>query len=90
VVYFEGVAHSMNVAVIRLALVHRQVEGRYHRRAELAKAAGCSQSTVSRFISGRSISLAVTLKILAKLNVTFDAVFTRCIQDEVNGPTDRA
>ena len=40
----------------------------------LAEAVGISRSTVSRFFSGKSTSLAVTLKILGVLQLRFDDV----------------
>jgi hypothetical protein len=82
IVRFEGVTYEMDVALVRRALVHRQVEGLYHTRGDLAEALGCSRSTASHFIVGRTVSLALTLRALDKLQLTFDDVFTRCSEGE--------
>jgi transcriptional regulator with XRE-family HTH domain len=47
----------------------------------LAKACNISRSTASRFISGRPTSLAVTLRILDTLHLTFEEVFTPLTED---------
>jgi DNA-binding XRE family transcriptional regulator len=49
----------------------------------LADAVGRSRSTVSRWFAGRPTSLPVALAILAKLDVSFDDVYTRCEVDGV-------
>jgi transcriptional regulator with XRE-family HTH domain len=70
----------MNLGVARLALVRRQVEGKFDRMDGLAEAVGYSRSTVSRWFNGRSTSLPVVLAILAKLKLKFDDVYTRCAE----------
>jgi transcriptional regulator with XRE-family HTH domain len=82
VVRFEGVPYEMNRHAVRVALVQRQVEGKFHTREELAQAIGCSRSTVSRFLSGRGVGVAITLKALSELDLTFDQVFTRREEEE--------
>lgn len=81
---FEGIGYEMDRHVLQLALVRRQVEGEFHQKTQLAKAAGCSRSTLSRFLSGKQISLRVVLAILEKLHLTFDEVFRRC--DDLGQP----
>jgi hypothetical protein len=77
-VRFEGIAYEMDLRVIRVALVRRQVEGEFHQKGLLAAAAGCSRSTVSRWFAGRQTSVAVVHGLLAKLHLTFDEVYRRC------------
>ena len=74
-VSFEGVKYEMDRHAIRVALVHRQVAGEFHTKEELADAVGCSRSTISRYLSGRSGSLAVALRVLEKLQLRFDDVY---------------
>jgi hypothetical protein len=47
----------------------------------LAIAVGISRSTASRFFSGRPTSLAVTLKILALLHLSFEEVATPVVEN---------
>jgi transcriptional regulator with XRE-family HTH domain len=70
---YRGIAHTLDLARCRRALVDRQVEGRLDTMEALASAAGISRSTVSRFFSGRRTSLAVTLRILHVLGLPFEA-----------------
>ncbi len=81
VVRFEGIAYEMDLRVLRVALVHRQVQGEFHRKEQLAEAVGCSRSTVSRFLSGRDVSLQIALAVLKALHVRFDEVYRRCADD---------
>jgi transcriptional regulator with XRE-family HTH domain len=54
----------------------------------LANAVVISRSTASRFFSGRPTSLAVTLRILGALHVTFEDVATQVDDtDEPEGPS---
>ncbi len=76
IVNFRGIDHEMNVPVLRLALVRRQVAGEFHSMEDLADAIGISRSTVSRFFAGRRTSLTVALAVLDKLKLKFDHVFT--------------
>jgi hypothetical protein len=78
VVHFEGVAYEMDLHVVHAAIVRRQVEGEFLERIQLADAAGCSRSTLSRFLSGHQCGLPTALAILDKLDLTFDQVFRRC------------
>jgi hypothetical protein len=43
---------------------------------------GISRSTASRFFSGRPTSLAVTLKILEALHLSFEEVATPVVEDQ--------
>ncbi len=72
IVWYRGVPYELDLVRCRRALVERQVEGTLDSVASLAGAAGISRSTASRFFSGRAPSLAVTLKILEALGLTFD------------------
>jgi transcriptional regulator with XRE-family HTH domain len=74
IVYFRGAPYQLNLVVCRRALVRRQIEGELDNMNSLARAVGVSRSTASRFFSGRSTSLAVTLRILDKLRLSFDEV----------------
>jgi hypothetical protein len=82
VVNFRGIDHDMDLAVVRLALVRRQVAGEFDSMEALSKAIGRSRSTASRFFSGRSTSLPVALAVLSKLKLDFDEVFTPCSLDD--------
>jgi transcriptional regulator with XRE-family HTH domain len=68
-------------------LVGRQVEGDLDSMERLAVAVGISRSTASRFFSGRPTSLAVTLKILGALRLTFENV-ARPLDDEEDAEGD--
>jgi DNA-binding XRE family transcriptional regulator len=76
IVNFRGIDHEMNLSVLRLALVHRQVDGDFDSMEGLAEAIGISRSTVSRFFAGRPTSLTVALAVLDKLKLKFEEVFT--------------
>ncbi len=76
IVNFKGIDHEMNVRVLRLALVHRQVAGEFDSMEQLATAIGISRSTVSRFFAGRATSLTVALAVLDILKLKFEEVFT--------------
>jgi DNA-binding XRE family transcriptional regulator len=86
IVNFNGIDYDMDLAVVRHGLVRRQVDGEFHTMEALADAVGCSRSTVSRWSAGRPTSLPVALAILAKLDLRFDEVYTRC---EVDGERRR-
>jgi DNA-binding XRE family transcriptional regulator len=76
IVHFHGIDHEMNMPVLRLALVRRQVAGEFHSMEQLADAVGISRSTVSRFFAGRPTSLTIAMAILDKLMLKFEEVFT--------------
>jgi hypothetical protein len=82
VVNFGGIDYDMDLAVVRHALVRRQVAGEFDSMEGLSKAIGRSRSTASRFVSGKSTSLPVALAVLAKLKLDFDEVFTPCNLDD--------
>jgi transcriptional regulator with XRE-family HTH domain len=75
-VWYRGVAYTLDLVACRRALVARQVDGDLDSMESLANAVGISRSTASRYFSGRPTSLAVTLKILGALHLTFDKVAT--------------
>jgi hypothetical protein len=79
--WFRDVPYSADLARCRMALVERQVDGQLDCMEALARACDVSRSTASRFISGRPTSLAVTLRILDTLHLTFEEVFTPLIED---------
>ena len=73
-VSYRGMPYTLNLAKCRRALVYRQVEGQLDSIESVAEAVGVSRSTASRFFSGRTTSLAATLKILAVLHLKFEDV----------------
>lgn len=75
IVFYRRLPHVMNVRVLNRAMRDRQIAGDFDSVEGLADRIKCSRSTVSRFFSGRNTSLAVTLKILGALQLTFDQVF---------------
>ena len=76
IVNFRGIDHELDIPILRLALVRRQVAGEYESMQELAEAVGCSRSTVSRFFSGRPTSLTIAIDVVDKLKLSFEEVFT--------------
>jgi DNA-binding XRE family transcriptional regulator len=76
IVNFRGIDHEMDLTVLRLALVRRQVAGEFDSMEQLADAIGISRSTVSRCFAGRPVSLTVALAVLDKLKLQFEEVFT--------------
>jgi hypothetical protein len=74
IVWYRGASYVLNLVRCRHALVMRQVEGELDNMNSLAVKVGVSRSTASRFFSGRSTSLAVTLRILATLHLSFEDV----------------
>jgi transcriptional regulator with XRE-family HTH domain len=81
-VWYRGIPYTLDLVRCRRALVARQVEGELDSMESLASAVGISRSTASRFFSGRATSLAVTLKILDALHLTFEEVATPATEDE--------
>ena len=75
VVHFRGITYEMDILACERALLQRQVGGEFLTMDALAEAVGVSRSTVSRFLSGRSLSLKVTLAILGRLRLRFEDVF---------------
>lgn len=75
-VWYRGIPYTVDLVRCRRALVAKQVEGVLDSMESLAAMVGISRSTCSRFFSGRATSLAVTLKILDALGLTFDDVAT--------------
>jgi hypothetical protein len=74
IVWYRGASYVLNLVRCRHALVMCQVEGELDNMNSLAVKVGVSRSTASRFFSGRSTSLAVTLRILATLRLSFEDV----------------
>jgi transcriptional regulator with XRE-family HTH domain len=74
IVWYRGASYVLDLERCRRALVMRQVEGELDNMNSLARAVGVSRSTASRFFSGRSTSLAVMLRILAVLRLSFEDV----------------
>lgn len=71
---YRGVPYTLDLARCRRALVQRQVEGGLATMEALARAAGTSRSTASRFFGGQAVSLDTTLRILSALRVEFNDV----------------
>jgi transcriptional regulator with XRE-family HTH domain len=80
-VWYRGIPYLLDLVQCRRALVGRQVEGDLDSMESLAVVVGISRSTASRFFSGRPTSLAVTLRILGALRLTFENV-ARPLDDE--------
>jgi transcriptional regulator with XRE-family HTH domain len=80
-VWYRGIPYVLDLVRCRRALVQRQIDGELDSMEGLARAVGISRSTASRFFSGRPTSLAVTLKILDALHLTFEEVATLAIED---------
>jgi transcriptional regulator with XRE-family HTH domain len=76
-VEFRGVPYRLDLERCRRAMAELEIEGEVTSLRSLARSIGVSTSTVSRFFSGRLPSMSVTLKILDKLNLTFDQVASR-------------
>jgi hypothetical protein len=70
-VHYRGVPHDLDLGRCWRALLGCEIEGEFSGMDGLAKRAGCSRSTASRFFSGRSVSLPVTLRILTALGLAF-------------------
>jgi hypothetical protein len=81
-VWYRGIPYTLDLVRCRRALVDRQVEGELDSMERLAGAVGISRSTASRFFSGRATSLAVTLKILDALHLTFEQVAIPVADDQ--------
>ena len=73
-VWYRGIPYTLDLMCCRRALVERQVAGELSSMESLAQAVGVSRSTASRFFSGRPTSLAVTLRIVEVLHLTFEDV----------------
>jgi hypothetical protein len=85
-VWYRGIPYSLDLVRCRRALVNRQVDGDLDSMQSLADAVVISRSTASRFFSGRPTSLAVTLKILDALHLTFaDVAHPMDGDDEADG-----
>jgi transcriptional regulator with XRE-family HTH domain len=89
IVWYRGAPYELDLVKCRRALVMRQVEGELDNMNSLARAVGVSRSTASRFFSGRSTSLAVTLRILQVLRLTFEEV-AKPASDEIDDESGRA
>ena len=81
-VWYRGIPYTLDLVRCRRGLVQRHVEGDIESMESLATAVGISRSTASRFFSGRPTSLAVTLKILEALRLTFEEVATPVMEDQ--------
>ncbi len=85
-VWYRGIPYWLDLVICRRALVARQVDGDFDSIESLANAVGISRSTASRFFSGRPTSLAVTLRILEALHLTFaDVARPADDDDEAHG-----
>jgi hypothetical protein len=74
IVWYRGLPYRLDLVRCRRAMVECQVEGEISSLESLAATVGISRSTASRFFSGRPTSLAVTLRILQTLHLTFQEV----------------
>jgi predicted RNase H-like HicB family nuclease len=73
-VWYRGAPYLLDHVACRRALVERQIEGEIDGMSSLARAVKVSRSTASRFFSGWSTSVAVTIRILSELRLAFDDV----------------
>ena len=77
VVKYNDVCYLRNLSLCRRALTHRQVEGEFlGGMTDLAQAAGCSRSTATHLLSGRNLSMQMTIKLLDALKLRFEDVHT--------------
>ena len=83
-VWYRGIPYTLDLVACRRALVNRQVDGVLDSMESLANAVDISRSTASRFFSGRPTSLAVSLKILKALHLTFEEVATPAPEDQAS------
>lgn len=81
-VWYRGIPYTLDLVRCRRALVARQVDGELDSMESLATAVRISRSTASRFFSGRPTSLAVTLKILEALHLSFEEVAAPVVEDQ--------
>jgi hypothetical protein len=88
-VSYRGIPYRLYLVRCRHALVQCQVRGEVHSMESLSGKVGISRSTATRFFSGRSTSLAVTLKILDTLHLKFEDVATPLL-DHVPSEEDAA
>jgi transcriptional regulator with XRE-family HTH domain len=75
IVFYRKLPHIMNVRILNRAMRDRQIAGDFDSVEGLADRIGASRSTVSRFFSGKNTSLAIALRILEALKLTFDQMF---------------
>jgi transcriptional regulator with XRE-family HTH domain len=80
-VWYRGIEHELDLKECRRALVNRQVAGEFDSMESLADKLEMSRSTASRFFSGKSTPLAVTLKIVGALRLRFEDV-AKPVDDE--------
>ena len=80
-VVYRDIPHRLDLFTCRHAFVQCQVRGDFDSMAGLARKVQISRSTASRFFTGRVTSLAVTLKILDALHVSFDDVAKPHLED---------
>jgi hypothetical protein len=91
IVQYDGQEFELNLAACRRAFLTGAIAGRWLTREDLARRIGRSRSTVSRFLTGRPTSLAVTLAIMGELGLRFEEVATRCGEGlPAERPDDRA
>ena len=83
IIYYRQVPHVVDTVLARRGLIRRQIEGELTNMTSLAVAARVSRSTASRFFSGRSTSLAATLRIFKVLHLEFDDVCRPAKAEEV-------
>lgn len=82
IAWYRGIAYVFDLARCRRALVERQVDGELDSINALAREAGLSRSTASRFLCGRPASLTVTLRFLEALGLTFGEVARPVEEDD--------
>jgi transcriptional regulator with XRE-family HTH domain len=73
-VHYKDEPYALYLRALRQGLLARAVAAESSKIAELAEGIGISRSTLSRFLSGRSTSIDVTLAILKELRLKFEDV----------------
>jgi DNA-binding XRE family transcriptional regulator len=66
----------LDLVKIEQSFFRKVVAGELTHWDDVAKAVGVSRSTVSRFIRGATVSIAVALAVLRLLDLTFEDVHT--------------
>lgn len=81
---YESVSYRIDLRLCRRKLVELRARREVANRAGLAKRAGVSRSTLSRFFHGHPVSLKVLHGILTALDLTFSDVVSVVTTSETN------
>lgn len=76
-VQYNGVSYQRDIGMCLRAITQRQVAGDIRGGlADVAREAGITRSTLTRFLYGRNVSRRTTAAILRVLKLEFDSVHT--------------